>query len=98
MQFAFKKCRVVLLDSVLNGVMLRIKSLDEHATRQFAAASTAGNLGHQLKSPFGGTEVRHGQRAIGTNLANQRHAMKVVAFGEHLGADQEVQRSVGKRA
>src|SRR5262252_9690963 len=70
MEFALEEGRVVLLDGVLDGVVGGIKSLDVDAAREFTAAGAAGNLGEQLKGPYGGAKVRQAERRIGTDDAN----------------------------
>src|ERR1700747_440843 len=94
MQFAFVEGDVVLLDGVLNRVMFGIKSLNKYAAGQFAPAGAASNLGHQLEGAFGGAEVRHSQRTVGADDSHERDAVKIVAFGEHLRADKNIQRAV----
>src|SRR5260370_31389784 len=98
MQFAFVEGDVVLLDGVLNRVMFGIKSLNKYPAGQFAAAGAASDLGHQLEGAFGGAEVRHGQRTVGADDSYERDAMKIVAFGEHLRADKNIQRAVSESA
>src|SRR5579863_572176 len=51
-----------------------------------------------MESAFGGAKIRHGERAVRADDADQRDAMKVVAFGEHLRADQNIEGTIGKRA
>src|SRR5882724_8409077 len=64
MRFPLEKRNVVLLDGVLNGVMLRIKRLDEDAAREFPAARAAGHLRQQLKRPLRRPKIRQAQRRI----------------------------------
>ena len=78
--------------------MLRIKSLNEDAARQFAAASAASDLSHQLEGAFGGAEVGHGQGAVGADHSDERDAMEIVSFGEHLRTHKNIQRAIGERA
>src|SRR5690348_11825003 len=97
-EFALEEREVILLDGVLNGVVVGIKSLDEHATGEVAAASAAGDLGEQLKGALGRAEVRQTERGIGADHADQSDTLKIVALGEHLCADENVERAAGESA
>src|SRR5262249_30640563 len=96
MEFAFEESGVVLFDRVLNGVVLRIESLDEHAAGKIAAAGPACDLREELEGALGRAKVRHVQRTIGADDTDHCDAMEVVTFGEHLRADQNVERTCGK--
>ena len=55
-----------------------------------ATPGAAGDLGEQLEGALGGAEVGQAEREIGADHAHQRDAVHVVALGDHLGADQQV--------
>src|SRR2546427_7648883 len=57
MQFALKKCLVILSRGIANRVMVRVKRLDEDAARQLAAAGAPGHLRQELKRALGGAKV-----------------------------------------
>ena len=78
--FALEESGVVLLDSVLNGVMLRVVGLHEHFAGQVAAAGAARDLRQQLKCAFGSVEIRKAQLRVGGNDAHKRDALKIVAL------------------
>src|SRR4029077_14078747 len=92
-EVALEKRRKVLFDSVLDRVVLGIKSLDQDAAGEIAAPGTAGDLREELEGAFGGAEVRHVEGAIGADDADQRNPVEVMTLGEHLRADQNVERA-----
>src|SRR5439155_9281390 len=55
-----------------------------------AAARPARRLGEELKRALGGAKVRQPESHIRGYDAHQRHAGKVVALGDQLGADQDI--------
>src|SRR5215470_16682447 len=97
-QLALEERKVILPDGVLNRVMLRIKRLDEHAAGEIAAAGAACDLREQLKSALGGAKVGQAERGVGADYADQRDALKIVALGEHLRADQNIERAAREGA
>src|SRR5204862_6432850 len=56
-----------------------------------SAAGSACNLGQQLKGALGGAEIREAECVVCSNYADQGHTVDVVAFGDHLSANQQVQ-------
>src|SRR5690348_17939811 len=96
MQFALEERDVVLFDRILDGVMFRIKRLDKNAAGQLAAAGAAGHLRQQLERALGSAKVRQAQRRIGADHADKSDAMKIMALGEHLCADENIERAIGK--
>jgi hypothetical protein len=67
-----------------------VLGLDQHLARPFGAAGTTGDL-HQLREQaLGRTPVGGKQRRVGSHGANQRELREIMAFGQHLGADQNV--------
>ena len=70
--------------------MVGIVGLHHNAAGQIATAGAAADLGHQLEDALGGAEVGHGQRVVAAHHADQRDAVNVVAFGDHLRADEQV--------
>src|SRR5206468_11102186 len=89
---------VVLADGVPHGVVIGVVGLNEDAAGKIAAAGAAGNLREELKGALGGAEVGHGEGRVGADDADEGDAMEVVAFGEHLRADEEVERACGESA
>ena len=70
--------------------MIRIERLDDRLARPLAAAGPADDLRQQLKRPLRRAEVRQAQANVSRDDADERHARKVVALGDHLRADQHV--------
>ena len=65
--------------------------MHQHAPGQLAPTGTARHLRQQLESAFGSAKVRQSQNRIGREHPHQRHSLKVVPFGDHLRAHQDVQ-------
>jgi hypothetical protein len=64
--------------------------LDQHFAGQRGAPAAAADL-HQLREqPLRGAEIGGEQRGIGTDRTDQGQVRKIVALGQHLGADQDV--------
>ena len=78
--------------------MHRRKGLHHHFALHLAAARATGHLGEQLKGPFARTEVRQMQTGIRIHDADQGHARKVQAFGDHLGAHKDIDFATAKVA
>src|SRR3954454_1711157 len=84
---------VVLLCREADGVVVRIERLDDHATGGIAASGASGGLCEKLERSFCRTEIRHAETDVREHNAYQRHLGNVVAFGNHLRADQDVDRA-----
>src|SRR6185437_8425648 len=82
---------------VLNGVVIGEKGLQNYFSRDLATPGATRNLSQQLKSAFRCAEVGKAERHIRANNSNQRDAVDVVAFGDHLRADQEIEFAVAER-
>src|SRR6266478_5517430 len=98
LRFALVKRTIILAHRILNRVVLRIECLNQNATGQFPTSSAARNLREQLKSSLRGAKIRQTQRRVRADHANQRDTLKIVAFRQHLRANQDVQRAAGKCA
>ena len=55
--FMVVKSLIIVPGSSLNGVMVRIISLDDNLTAQLTSSRSAGDLAQQLKCPFTGTKI-----------------------------------------
>src|SRR5882724_9812892 len=75
---------------MLERIMKRMISLDQHATFDIAATGSTCDLGEQLKSPFSSPEIRHRQTGIDRNHADKRDIREIMTFGDHLGSHQNV--------
>jgi hypothetical protein len=70
--------------------VLRMLGLDQHFARQCGAPAATADL-HQLREQaFRRAEIGGEQRGVGTDRADQGQVRKIVALGQHLGADQDV--------
>lgn len=66
------------------------EGLDDDFAFEFAATGAAGDLGEELEDAFAGTEVGDVEADVGVKDADQGDVGKVEAFGDHLGADEDV--------
>ncbi len=90
-EFFFVEAGEIVLRGVLHGVVVGKISLQHDFAWDFSAAGSAGNLGEQLKGALGGTEIREAECVVCAYHAHQGHTVDVVAFGDHLSANQQVQ-------
>ena len=63
-------------------------------TGELGAAGAAGDLHQQRGEPLGGAEIGAVERVVGAEHAHQRQPRKIVALGEHLRADEDVELAV----
>ena len=96
LHLALVERRIVLPARELDAVVVRIQRLDDRLARLLAAAGAAGDLREQLERPLGGAEVGQAEADVGRHDADQRHARKVVALGDHLRADEDVDLAVAE--
>ena len=73
-----------------DGRVLRVARLDEDRARTLAAARATRHLDEELETALGRAEIRHGERGVGVDHADQRHVRKIVALRDHLRADEDV--------
>ena len=78
--------------------MLGVPGLDPELDRRALAGDEVGiasgpacGLQQQCEQPFGRPVVACEQAAVGVDARDQRDAAKVVALGDHLGADQHIE-------
>src|SRR5262249_1122983 len=77
-------------------IVIRVEGLDQDAAGQIATSGASGDLREQLEGALGGAKVGQAEHGVGADNANQRDAVEVVALGEHLRADQNVERTAGE--
>jgi hypothetical protein len=70
--------------------MIGLVRLEDDLAGRVGAACSTGDLGEQLEGSFGCAEVWEGKALIGERDTNERDRGDVVAFGDHLCADQHV--------
>ena len=72
--------------------------LDEHAARLVAAPGAAGDLLDLLEAALGRAQVAAGEAEVGIDHADQGQVGEVIALGDQLGADDDVDRAGFHRA
>ena len=87
------KGRIAFLGQLHHERMIGQMGLDQHLARFLGAPGTAGHLDDLLGHALAGAEVGGKQPAVGVQHGDQGHLGKVVALGEHLGADQDAGRA-----
>src|SRR5579862_125856 len=91
LQFLFVEADEVVLRGVLNRVVILKISLQNHFAGGLAASGASSNLREQLEGALGGAEVGQTEGDVGADNPDQRHAVNVMTFGDHLGADENVE-------
>ena len=91
LQFFFVEADEVVVGGILHGVVILKISLQNDFAGSLAASGASGDLSEQLESTFGGAEVGQAEGDVGSHHADQRHAVNVVTFGNHLSADEQVE-------
>ena len=91
LQLFFVEADEVVAGGVLHGVVILEISLQHNFAGSLAAPGASGHLRQQLKRALGGAKVRQAERHVGPDHADQRHAVNVVALGDHLRADEQVE-------
>ena len=89
-QFAADKGLVVVRGGRADGGMVGRACLHHDATAKRPATAAARHLRDKLAGAFGGAEVGQMERRIGVDDADEHHARKVEALGDHLRADKDV--------
>jgi hypothetical protein len=81
---------VVVLGGEAHCRVIRLVRLQDDLAGAVGAAGATGDLSEQLEGSFGCAEVGEGEALIGERNADERHRGNVVAFGDHLCANQHV--------
>lgn len=64
--------------------------MDEDFAFEFAASGAPGDLGEELEGALGGAEVGDVEADVGVEDTDEGDVGEVEAFGDHLGADEDV--------
>src|SRR5574340_576181 len=88
------KPRIVMLLGLEDDIMTGVEGLNDDPSRLVAADAPSRYLRQDLEGPFGGTEIREIQGGVGGDNADQGDGRKVVSFGNHLGADEDINLSM----
>src|SRR4051812_43301283 len=90
------KAAIVLGRRMTQGVMMRMIRLNQDATRQVAATGAAGHLRNQLEGPLSGAKIRQRQARVNRNDSDQSDIGKIMALGQHLRADEQINLTLPK--
>ena len=71
--------------------MLRVKGLNKHLPRAFSPSGPPGHLGQKLEGALAGVIFRKKEAEVRGHHSHESDLGKVVAFGDHLGADKNIQ-------
>ena len=91
MEFRLKKSLIIVFLGGRQGKMLRVKGLDKNLPRAFSPPSPPGHLGQKLESALAGVILRKKEAEVRGHHSHESDLWKVVAFGDHLGADENIQ-------
>ena len=80
----------IVLGRALDGVVVGMVSLHEDGAGKLAASGASGDLGEELEDALGSAKVRQSEGKICTDDSYQRDPMDVMALGDHLRADEQV--------
>lgn len=69
---------------------VRRESLHHHFAAELAAPGSPGDLGQQLEGSLSGPKIGNVETDVGVENSDQGDFRKVKAFGDHLGADEQV--------
>src|SRR5690554_6292270 len=79
---------VALIDQGLQALMGGVAGLNQYFAGHVAAPGAACHLRQQLRHEFLAPKIGAEQAAVGVQHTCQRYGREVMAFGDHLGADQ----------
>ena len=80
----------IAVDQRVHDRVFGRKRLQQHQSRRFGATGAARDLMQQLHRALGGPQVATGQAEIGVHHANQSQMREMPAFGDDLGADDQI--------
>jgi len=75
----------------LHGRTMRREGLNEDFAFAFTTTSSSSDLREELEGALGGPEVRHVKRKVCVQNTYESDIGEVQPFGNHLGADEDVQ-------
>jgi len=76
-------------------IVIRIQRLNQRFARRLAAAGPPDHLGEQLKGPFRRAKIGQPEADVGRDDADERDRRKIMALGDHLRSDQDVDLAGG---
>ena len=89
-EFLIGEAIVVVVPGELDGGGVRGESLDEDFAFHFAPAGAASDLGEELEGALTGAEVGNVEGEVGVEDAGEGDVGEIEAFGDHLGAEEDV--------
>src|SRR6266849_8552458 len=89
---------VVMLRGQKNTRLVGIEGLHQHSSATGATTRSSGYLGQELKRSLGGAKVRDVQAHVRIDYSHEHHVRKIQAFGDHLRAQKDVDKSATKGA
>jgi len=81
---------VIVADHILDNRVVGIVRLDDHFSPFIFPACPAAYLGHQLKTPFVGSEIGETDHIIGIHDAHHTHMVEIQSFGYHLRSYKDI--------
>lgn len=81
---------VVVVQGGLDGVVLGVVGLEDNSAGAVAAAGAAGELDEEVVGALDGAEVGEAEIGVGGEHAGEGDVGEMVAFGDHLGADEDL--------
>ena len=91
-----EKGGIVLGRSITDCIIVDVVGLDDNLTGIIAASGTAGRLGDQLECPLRSAKIGKAQHQVRCQNADNRDIREIVAFGDHLRADQRISFMMGE--
>ena len=74
----------------LKHIVVRVIGLDNHLAGNFPSSRPSCDLSQQLEGSFARSEIRYIQGQISMCHADQSDVRKIMSFGNHLCADEDV--------
>jgi len=84
------KRSVVMLQRCLNGIVLRVKGLDDDPATQYTPPGSTSHLGKKLEAPFCSAKIGQVKTGIGTDHTDQCYLRQIKSLGYHLSADKYI--------
>jgi hypothetical protein len=89
-KFVFEEVVWVLGGSSEDGGVIWLERLDNDAAIAFGSTGSASDLDEELEGTLASPEITFAKRVIGEDYADEGDVRKVEAFGDHLGADEDI--------
>ena len=90
LHFILGEHRIVVPRGGLDRRVLGGECLHDNPPSTVPPTGSPRDLGDQLKCPLGRSEIGEMQSGVGIDHAHQQHIRKIEPFGDHLGAEQDI--------